>query len=130
MVRRHALPHDKRSPLLQELRSGLIINLAVFAYCAVVVWFGGWRTRYAFGSTLILAGAAIMCVGALSAFAGGASPHEAEWLLGQTPRSDMADVIIRQVLASRRRYYRFAVRMAVTGAAPILVGALIQTYLP
>jgi hypothetical protein len=77
-----------------------------------------------------LVGTAIVCAGAASVFAGWALTHSAEYEYDQPASSDLVRELIRQALESRRRYYSFMIRMAVTGAIPILVGMLIQAYLP
>ena len=123
------MEQQKLSPFLRFVRLVLLTNVGIFAACAVVVWLGGWRTPYDYGSALILAGTAIVCVGASGILAGWALPPTADYQYDQTPSSDLVRQLIRRVLASRRRYYGFTVRMAITGAVPILVGTSIQTYL-
>jgi len=121
---------DRISPSLQFVRSVLLTNVGIFAACAVVVWLGGWRTLYDYSNALVLAGTAIVCVGAASVFAGWALTCSAEYEYDQPASSDLVRELIRQALESRRRYYSFMIRMAVTGAIPVLVGMLIQAYLP
>jgi hypothetical protein len=128
-ARGYTVEQEQIVPVLRFLRSVLLRNVAVFVACAALVWFGGWRTLYDYGNALVIAGAAIVCVGAASALSGWGLTRTPEYWQGQTASSEKMTELTRRAQEDMRESYGFMLRMVITGAVPILAGILIHTLL-
>ena len=123
------MEQPKLSLSWQLVRSVLLTNVGLFAACGGVVWLGGWRTAHDYANALVLAGTAIVCLGAVGVLAAWATIPTTEQQHHQAATSGLLRELMKQALEGRRRHYSFMIRTTITGAIPIVVGKLIQSRL-
>lgn len=114
---------------LRFLRNVVLIDMGIFAVVGLICWFGGWRTAFHYGTSLILAGVAALAFGVYNVIG---SWHTSRSFDYQYAASAGVDNVRKSANREREEAgsrYAFLGLMCVIGFVPISVGILIQMVL-